>query len=97
VNKFAIFVTVKIKEGMIDAFLPHALQNATSAVRDEADCQMFRVLQNKEDPSTVHFFEVYTSADCLDAHRETPHYKAYDAVAGHMIADKQITKVDVLQ
>lgn len=95
--KFAIFVTVKINEGKIEDFLAHAYANATAAVRDEPNCHMFRVMQNQDDPNTVHFYEVYTSADCLDDHRETVHYKAYNAATADMIADKSIVKVDVLQ
>lgn len=96
-SKFAIFVTVKIKEGKIDEFLSHALVNATSAVRDEPNCHMFRVMQDRDTPNTVHFYEVYTEAASLDAHREFPHYKAYDAATKDLIEDKSIVKVDVLQ
>ena len=96
-SKFAIIVTVKIKDGMMDEFLGHAYANATAAVRDEPNCQMFRVMRNQDDPNTVHYFEVYTDASCLDAHRDTPHYRAYDAAVKDMIADKQVTKTDLLQ
>ena len=96
-SKFAIFVTVKIKDGKIDDFLGHAYANATAAVRDEPNCHMFRVMRNQDDPNTFHFFEVYTEAGSLDYHRGTPHYQAYDAAVKDMIEDKQITKVDLLQ
>ena len=96
-SKFAIFVTVKIKDGKVDEFLSHAHVNATAAVRDEPNCHMFRVMRNQEDPQTIHFFEVYTEAGSLDYHRETPHYKAYDAAVGDLIAEKSIVKVDLLQ
>ncbi len=96
-SKFAIFVTVKVKEGKVDDFLAHAHVNATAAVRDEPNCHMFRVMQNQEDPNTIHFFEVYTEAASLDLHREFPHYKAYDAATKDLIAEKSIVKVDLLQ
>jgi len=95
-SKFAIFVTVKVKEDMVDEFLSFALPNATSAVRDEPNCHMFRVMQNKDDPATIHFYEVYTEAASLDLHREFPHYKKYDAGTKDMILEKSIVKVDVL-
>ena len=96
-SKFAIFVTVKIKDGKVDEFLSHALVNATAAVRDEPNCHMFRVMRNQDDPQTVHFFEVYTEAASLDLHREFPHYKAYDAATKDLIESKSIAKVDLLQ
>ena len=96
-SKFAIFVTVKIKDGKVDEFLSHAHVNATAAVREEPNCHMFRVMQNQDDPNTIHFFEVYTEAASLDAHREFAHYKAYDAATKDLIEDKSIVKVDLLQ
>lgn len=95
--KFAIFVTIKVKDGQVDDFLAHSYANATAAVRDEPNCHMFRVMQNQEDSNTIHFYEVYTNADCLDDHRETVHYKAYNSATADMIEDKSIVKVDVLQ
>lgn len=95
-SKFAIFVTVKVKDGMVDDFLALALPNATSAVRDEPNCHMFRVMRNQEDPNTIHFYEVYTEAGSLDHHRETPHYKKYDSGSKDMIAAKTVTKLDLL-
>lgn len=96
-SKFAIFVTVKVAAGKAEEFLPIILENATAAVRDEPDCHMFRVLRNKEDPETFHFFEVYTSEASLDAHRETPHYKKFRELGDPLMTDRQITRVDVLQ
>lgn len=96
-NKFAIFVTVKVSEDKLQAFLAHAYANATASVRDEPNCHMFRVMQNHEDPTTVHYYEVYTSAESLDLHRETVHYKSYNAAVEPMILEKSVTKLDVLQ
>lgn len=96
-SKFAIFVTVKVAPGKADEFLPIILENATSAVRDEPDCQMFRVLRNKDEADTFHFFEVYTNEAALDNHRETPHYKKFRELTQSMVVDRQITRVDVLQ
>lgn len=96
-SKFAIFVTVKVAPGKADEFLPIILENATSAVRDEPDCHMFRVLRNRDDADTFHFFEVYTSEASLDIHRETPHYKKFRELADPLVVDRQIVPVDVLQ
>ena len=95
-NRFAIFVTVKLKPGMADQFRPIIEENAAAAVRDEPECRQFHVLQNNEDPDTFHFYEVYTEAGSLDAHRDTPHYKKYDTGTASMIAEKSIQRVSVL-
>lgn len=96
-TKFAIFVTVKIKEDKIEDFLAQAYANATAAVRDEANCHMFRIMRNHDEPTNIHFYEVYTDEKSLDAHRNTVHYKAYNAAVADMILEKSVAKLDVLQ
>ncbi len=96
-SKFAIFVTVKVKDGMAEDFLAHAYANATATIRDEPHCHMFRVMRNQDDDQTFHFYEVYSGANSLDAHRETVHYKSYNSAIENMIVEKAITKLDVLQ
>lgn len=95
-NRFAIIVTIKLKPGSAEAFKPHILANAEAAVRDEADCHLFHVMQAEDDPDTFVFYEVYTDAACLDAHRETPHYKAFYEAAGEFIADRAIQRVTTI-
>ncbi|MDD9877605.1 MAG: putative quinol monooxygenase [Magnetovibrio sp.] len=95
-TRFAIVVTLKLKPGSAEAFKPIILENATAAVRDEAECHQFHVLQSNDDPDTIMFYEVYTSAASLDAHREEPHYKKYVELAGDMIAERDIRMVTVL-
>lgn len=95
-ERFAIFVTIKLKPGSVEAFRPIILENASAAVRDEAECHEFHVMQAKDDPETFHFFEVYSSEESLETHRQAPHYKKYIAEAGDMIAERNIQFVNVL-
>lgn len=89
-TRFAIQVTLKLHPGQADEFAPHILANAEAAVRDEPDCHDFQVFQASDDPDTFVLFEVYTNATALDAHRQTPHYQAFNEAAGDMIAEKHI-------
>lgn len=87
---FAILVTITLKPGTADAFRPLILENAACARRDEPDCRQFQVLEATDKADTFLFYEVYTDESALDRHRETPHYQAYIAKAGDMIADRSI-------
>ena len=89
-TRFAIQVTLKLQPGRADAFVPHILANAESAVRDEPDCHDFQVFQSADDPDSFVLFEVYASAAALDVHRETPHYRAFAEAAGDMIREKDV-------
>ncbi len=95
-TRFAIIVTIKLKPGSADEFEPLILANAEAAVRDEPDCHQFHVLQSNEDADTFFFYEIYTEAAALDAHRETPHYKKFIEYASPLIEDRKIEQVTVL-
>ena len=95
-SQFAIFVTIKLKPGTAGDFLPLIEENAEAAVRDEPECHQFQVLTAEDDPDTFFFFEVYKEASSLDHHRETPHYKKYDAATRDMIAERSIQRCTLI-
>ena len=95
-SRFAIVVTIKLHPGKAEEFKPHILANAEAAVRNEADCHLFHVLQSEDDPDTFVFYEVYTEAASLDVHREQPHFKKFYENANHMVAERSIQRVSVL-
>ncbi len=94
-SQFAIFVTIKLKPGTADDFRPLILENAEAAVRDEPDCHQFQVLTAEDDPETYIFYEVYTSAEGLQNHRETPQYRKYMASTEDMIAERAIQRCNL--
>lgn len=95
-SRFAIIVTIKLHPGKAEEFKPHILANAEAAVRDEPDCHLFHVSQSEDDPDTFTFYEMYTDAGSLDVHREQPHFKKFFEDANHMVAERSIRRVNVL-
>jgi len=95
-TRFAIIVTIKLKPGTAEEFKSHILANAEAAVRDEPDCHLFHVMQSRDNVDTFYFYEVYTDAAALDRHREQPHYKKFSATAGHLIEERILQQVDVI-
>ena len=95
-TRFAILVTIKLHPGKADEFKPHILANAEAAVRDETDCHLFHVMQSEDDPDTFFFYEIYTEPKSLDVHREQPHFKKFYEDANHMVAERNIQRVTVL-
>jgi len=92
VDNFAIFVTIKLKPGSGTAFRPLILENAEASVREEKTCLQFQVLTAEDDPDTYFFYEVYSDAAALDAHRETAHYKKFRSGTEAMVADRSIQR-----
>lgn len=69
-----IMVTIKIKPGHKDAFMEAMLGDALGSNQDEPGCLRFDVLQDVEEPNTIHLYEVYRDEAALEAHRQAPHY-----------------------
>lgn len=95
-SKYAIFVTMRLKEGMGAAFRPHILKNAEATRREEPDNHQFNVLVGEDDPDRYHFFEVYTDKAALEAHRRTPHFLAYAEATKDMVAERTVQTCHLL-
>ncbi len=93
---FAIIVTIKLKPGTAGEFRQRILENAKTSVREEPDCHRFDVLVAEDDENTLFFYEEYTNAGALDAHRETPHYKGFRATTDDMVLERTIQRCMVI-
>ena len=69
-----LLVTIKIKPEHRDAFMEAMLDDARGSNNDEPGCLRFDVLQDEEDPDTIHLYEAYRDQAALEAHRQAPHY-----------------------
>jgi len=87
-SRFALLVTVRVHPGAAEEFRARILEAAATAVREEPHCHRFEVAQDEEDPQAFVLFEVYTDAAALAHHHGTPHFLAFQAQAGHLIAEK---------
>jgi quinol monooxygenase YgiN len=77
----AIWVKVRIKPELRQRFLDAIEVDALGSERDEPGCLRFNVLQDESDENVYYFYEVYTDPAALEAHRATPHYAVWRAVA----------------
>ena len=82
---FAVVVTFKISPGDWDAFLPLMAQNAKSSRETEPGCHQFDVWTDDNRPGEVFLYEVYSSREAFDAHRETDHFREFDRQVAGMI------------
>ena len=69
-----LIVTLKIKSEHREAFIEAMLEDARGSVRNEPGCLRFDVLQDDQEPNTLHLYEVYRDQSALEAHRQAPHY-----------------------
>lgn len=95
---FAVVVTFQITQGQMQAFLPLINSNAKASVRDEVGCHQFDVATDPARPDEVFLYEIYDDEAAFDTHRTMPHFLAFEAAAGHMIAAKDVrTYATVMQ
>jgi autoinducer 2-degrading protein len=89
---FVLLVEVQVRSEMLEAFETAILENAARSVEREPGCLRFDVSQRLDDPTRWIFHEVYTDEAAHATHRETPHFVAYDEVAGRAVLSKAVTR-----
>ena len=94
--KFTIFVRFRIGPGQMAAFLPLMIENAETSRRDEPGCERFDVVQPQNDRDTILLYEIYSDRAAFDAHCVSPHFKRFDAATRSMVAEKEVTVLDLL-
>ena len=81
-SKVAIFVTFDCKPGKTDEFVELVKGHANRCLEREPGCLQFDVLRPNGGGDKVMLYEVYASADALEAHRKTDHLAMFREKAG---------------
>jgi autoinducer 2-degrading protein len=85
-----VLVVMRVREEMAAEFERALLQNARESVARDPGCLRFDVSQAADDPRQWIMHEVYTDREAHAAHRRSPHFEAYNAVAERAVVDKQV-------
>lgn len=87
-----VLILVTVKLDLLEEFEQALLHNARESVKHDPGCLRFDVSQQQDDPARWVIHEVYDSADAHAAHRRSPHFLAYDAVAARAVVDKTVIR-----
>ena len=87
-----VLVMVTVRPDMLEEFERALLHNARESVRHDPGCVRFDVSQDLEDPTRWVLYEVYEAPEAHAAHRESPHFLAYDRVAARAVTHKVVTR-----
>ena len=83
-------VSLRVREGHLDAFLDAIAENAPRTFGDETGCVYFDVAQDLEDDHAFTFYEVHINEPALAAHRSTRRFDAWrEAVEQHVLPGSQ--------
>jgi quinol monooxygenase YgiN len=87
-----VLVLVTVRTELLEEFERALLHNARESVARDPGCVRFDVSQQLDDPARWVLYEVYDSPDAHAAHRRSPHFLAYDAVAARAVVDKTVIR-----
>ena len=86
--RFALVVTLQLKPGSSENFIPLILENQRASLANEPGCREFKVLKNIEEADTFHFYEEYDDLEAFKAHQNSDHFKKYFEAAKDMMAER---------
>jgi (4S)-4-hydroxy-5-phosphonooxypentane-2,3-dione isomerase len=74
---FAVIVKVRIKPENRLEFIEAMLADGRGSVQNEPDCLQFNIVEDHADPNLLHLYEVYTSEQAFEKHKQTPHFQTW--------------------
>ena len=78
---FTVFVTLKVREEQLDAFVEGIHSNVHASLRDEDGCLRFDVHRSSIEPNRFYFYEIYRDRSAFEEqHRRAPHYRDWRAI-----------------
>ena len=84
---YAVTVTLRIRDGDMEDFLPLMLENARASREGEPGCRQFDICRDGQE---VFLYELYDDRGAFDLHLASDHYRRFDAAAAGMVANKQV-------
>ncbi len=95
--RFTILVRFRIVDGHMATFLPLITENAEASRRDEPGCERFDVLRPDEQPDCILLYEIYRDRAAFAEHCASVHFKRFDAATKTLVAEKQVTILDLVR
>jgi autoinducer 2-degrading protein len=87
-----VVVNVTVRRELLGEFERAILENAARSVEREPGCLRFEISRHEDDPAQWLFYEMYTDGEAFAAHRQSPHFAAYQAVAERAVLSKTLTR-----
>lgn len=95
-NCFVIMVDFRLRPGARSDFRRLIDENARASCRDEAGCRRFDVLEPPDDADRIVLYEVYDDRAAFHAHVKTGHFARFNEASASLVADKQVTELDLV-
>ena len=87
-----VIILLQVKPELLGEFERVLMHNARESVATDPGCLRFDVSQQADDPTRWMLQEVYDGPEAHAAHRQSPHFFAFQAVADRAVVDKTVLK-----
>ena len=94
-NGYVVLVLVTVRPEALPEFERLLLHNARESVARDPGCRRFDVSQHVDDPTRWVLHEVYDAPEFHAAHRQSPHFLAYDVFARDAVIEKTVLRCGV--
>jgi quinol monooxygenase YgiN len=89
-GQYVRIAELEIDPTQIEAFKLAVTEGIETAVRVEPGVLVLYAVSEKDNPTRVRVFEVYTDADAYQTHLETPHFRKFRAVTEKMVVSRKL-------
>jgi (4S)-4-hydroxy-5-phosphonooxypentane-2,3-dione isomerase len=89
---YVVLVQITVRPEWVAEFERLLLHNARESVAHDRGCLRFDVSQDVDDPTRWILHEVYDRPESHAAHRQSPHFLAYDAFANEAVTAKIVSR-----
>ena len=93
---FSLVVQMHVRPGRREEFLAGMAANAEASVREEPGCLRFDVCSVDGDEHRFLLYELYRDAEAFAAHKATPHFAEWRAVAATVLEGQVNTSGELL-
>ncbi|MEX2642429.1 MAG: antibiotic biosynthesis monooxygenase [Acetobacterales bacterium] len=87
---FAITVEFEVHPDYVAEFRHAVLEQARNSLAREKQCLMFEVCHSLEFDRRFFLYEIYSSTEAFDAHKETRHYAQFTEQVTPMVEKKTV-------
>lgn len=88
---------LEIEPSRLDAFKEAVKEEMETSVRVEPGVLAIYAVAEKENPSRLRFFEMYTDEAAFRAHIDSPHFRKYRATTQGMIRSRKLIETIPVQ
>ncbi len=89
----ALVVEFRIKANHVNAFDRAITENARLSRKTEPGCRQFDVCRDSADATLFFLYELYDDEAAIQAHLQTAHYQAMNAVTADWVESKLVRKL----